>query len=450
MASAGLRPADAAHELETRPSRTRVTSQRARRAHSTAATAATTRSRSASAPSPLRFFEESTRRNDVTRRMAAHTTRRASVPTKRPAHARRRRRQPVDAAARSQLGARSASPVSAPIEQSRRCDSKNTRRGDITRRTAAHATRPARASTERPAHGKSGRRHSVDTTARSRLSARSALPVSALIEPSRQVRQAEAHRCHLLHGGARACRRNDRRTHDEVGGARSARRLARQEAEKPHPGSPGSAPPPPAGNPHPVLTPNTVHRAPVGQGPAGSWLVGHSPWVLVFGFRSRVAGPNVVSIHEEGGTAGRPTELCFLWLGATHQKTHIENSESHKRNKKVTAHVRYPTKDSARGAQCAARRSPTQKLPPNTSLYFYIFLGKARCPRQRESIYRRGGGGMTTPAWCCRRRWRAPKPKSMTSKKKNDATLSDHKLETDRPARTFQAVTLLSGTRSAK
>ena len=28
-----------------------------------------------------------------------------------------------------------------------------------------------------------------------------------------------------------------------------------------------------------------------------------------FVFRSRVAGPNVVSIHEEGGTAGRP---CFL------------------------------------------------------------------------------------------------------------------------------------------
>ena len=31
-------------------------------------------------------------------------------------------------------------------------------------------------------------------------------------------------------------------------------------------------------------------------------------------FRSRVAGPNVVSIHEEGGTAGRPTGPCFLAL----------------------------------------------------------------------------------------------------------------------------------------
>ena len=33
---------------------------------------------------------------------------------------------------------------------------------------------------------------------------------------------------------------------------------------------------------------------------------------------------------------------------------------------------------------------------------------------------------------------------------KNDATLSDHWLETDRPARTFQADTPLSGARSAK
>ena len=29
-------------------------------------------------------------------------------------------------------------------------------------------------------------------------------------------------------------------------------------------------------------------------------------------FRSRVAGPNVVSTHEDGGTTERPTGLCFL------------------------------------------------------------------------------------------------------------------------------------------
>ena len=49
-------------------------------------------------------------------------------------------------------------------------------------------------------------------------------------------------------------------------------------------------------------------------------------------------------------------------LVVTHKETHIEKSKSHnKRKKKDTNHVRYPTKDSARGAQCAARRSPTQK-----------------------------------------------------------------------------------------
>ena len=36
--------------------------------------------------------------------------------------------------------------------------------------------------------------------------------------------------------------------------------------------------------------------------------------MIGFVFRSRVAGPNVVSIHEEGGTAGRPTGPCFLAL----------------------------------------------------------------------------------------------------------------------------------------
>ena len=47
----------------------------------------------------------------------------------------------------------------------------------------------------------------------------------------------------------------------------------RLEAEKPHPDLSGSAPPPPAENRHPALTPSTLHRAPVGQGPSGSnWL----------------------------------------------------------------------------------------------------------------------------------------------------------------------------------
>ena len=37
--------------------------------------------------------------------------------------------------------------------------------------------------------------------------------------------------------------------------------------------------------------------------------------ILCIVFRSsRVAGPNAVSIHEEGGTAGRPAGPCFLAL----------------------------------------------------------------------------------------------------------------------------------------
>ena len=86
-------------------------------------------------------------------------------------------------------------------------------------------------------------------------------------------------------------------------------------------------------------------------------------------FRSRVAGPNVVSIHEEGGTAGRPTAgPCFLAgkfdLPAccdSQRNPHRKIGSHTTRKKKDTNHVRYPTKDSARGAQCAARRSPTEK-----------------------------------------------------------------------------------------
>ena len=59
------------------------------------------------------------------------------------------------------------------------------RRGDVTdarRRTR----RRARASAVRPAHARCNRRRSVGSTTLSRLGARSASPVSALREPSRQ------------------------------------------------------------------------------------------------------------------------------------------------------------------------------------------------------------------------------------------------------------------------
>ena len=80
----------------------------------------------------------------------------------------------------------------------------------------------------------------------------------------------------------------------------------RLEAEKPHPGSSGSAPPPPAGNPHPGLTPSTLHRAPVGQGPSGpDWLA------TALGFWSgralatgtAWAGLCLIHHHHRGGVA---------------------------------------------------------------------------------------------------------------------------------------------------
>ena len=176
---------------------------------------------------------ESKRRGDVTRH-TAHTTRRARVSTARSAHARRGRRRSVGTTTRSRLGARSASPVSALTEPNRRCDAESKRRGDVTRHTA-HTTRRARVSTARSAHARRGRRRSVGTTTRSRLGARSASPVSALTEPNRRCDERARGAVMSLdtrrtRHGARVCRRHDRRTHDEVGGARSARRLARGSA----------------------------------------------------------------------------------------------------------------------------------------------------------------------------------------------------------------------------
>ena len=91
----------------------------------------------------------------------------------------------VGATTRSRIGAHSASPVSAQIEPSRRCDAESMRRGDVTRHTA-HTTRRARVPTARSVHTRRGRQRSVGTTTRSRLGARSASPVSALTEPNRR------------------------------------------------------------------------------------------------------------------------------------------------------------------------------------------------------------------------------------------------------------------------
>jgi hypothetical protein len=76
-------------------------------------------------------------RGDVAQRTAAHTAARTCVDGTTGTRTTNRRRS-VGATTRSWLGARSASPVSALIEPSRRCDEEIRRRGDVTRRTAAH------------------------------------------------------------------------------------------------------------------------------------------------------------------------------------------------------------------------------------------------------------------------------------------------------------------------
>ena len=70
--------------------------------------------------------------------------------------------------------------------------------------------RRARASAVRPAHARRGRRRSVGATTRSRLGARSASLVSALIEPSRQCdeesrRRGDVTRPTAAHAAARTC-----------------------------------------------------------------------------------------------------------------------------------------------------------------------------------------------------------------------------------------------------
>ena len=91
-------------------------------------------------------------------------------------------------------------------------------------------------STARSAHARQGRRRSVGTTTRSRLGARSAGVAGAgsdRAEPAMQRKRrgdVTRHTAHTTRECVCVCRRRDRRTHDKVGGARSARRLARGSA----------------------------------------------------------------------------------------------------------------------------------------------------------------------------------------------------------------------------
>ena len=163
------------------------------------------------------------------------TRRHARASAARSAHARRGRRRSVGTATRSRLGARSASPVSALTEPSRRCNARGAVMSLDTRRTRHGGCVCACRRRDRRTHDEVGGTRSARRLARGSALARRASPVSALTEPSRRcnargaVMSLDTRR--TRHGGCVcACRQRDRRTHDEVGGARSARRLARGSA----------------------------------------------------------------------------------------------------------------------------------------------------------------------------------------------------------------------------
>ena len=137
--------------------------------------------------------------------------------------------------ARGSALARRASPVAALTEPSRRCNARDTVMSLDTRRTRHGEYVCACRRRDRRTHDEVGGARSARRLARGAALARRASPVSALTEPSRRcnargaVMSLDIRR--TRHGECVcACRRHDRRTHDEVGGARSARRLARGSA----------------------------------------------------------------------------------------------------------------------------------------------------------------------------------------------------------------------------
>ena len=141
--------------------------------------------------------------------------------------------RPARRLARGSALARRASPVSALTEPSRRCNARGAVMSLDTRRTPRECVCVCRRR-DRRTHDEVGGARSARRLARGSALARRASPVSALTEPSRRCNARGA----VMSLDARrtprecvcVCRRRDRRTHDEVGGARSARRLARGSA----------------------------------------------------------------------------------------------------------------------------------------------------------------------------------------------------------------------------
>ena len=173
------------------------------------------------------------RRSDVTRH-TAHTTRERVCLCRR---SDRRTHDEVGGArsarrlARGSALARRASPVSALTEPSRRCNARGAVMSLDTRRTPRECVCVCRRR-DRRTHDEVGGARSARRLARGSALARRDLPVSAQTEPSRRcnargaVMSLDTRR--TRHGEyVCACRRRDRRTDKDVGGARSAERLAR-------------------------------------------------------------------------------------------------------------------------------------------------------------------------------------------------------------------------------
>ena len=122
------------------------------------------------------------------------------------------------------------------LRQSRAGSATRRARGAVMSLDTRRTRNGACVSMARSAHARQGRRRSVGTTTRSRLGARSAGVAgvgSDRAEPAMQRKRrgdVTRHTAHTTRECVCVCRRRDRRTHDKVGGARSARRLARGSA----------------------------------------------------------------------------------------------------------------------------------------------------------------------------------------------------------------------------
>ena len=90
-------------------------------------------------------------------------------------------------------------------------------------------------------------------------------------------------------------------------------------------------------------------------------------------------------------------------------------------------------------------KTPTHHFP----LFFIFFLWAKKGAQGRESLFTGAGRRDGDTSIVLSAAVTSPEAEEHGVKKKNDATRFGHGLETDRPSRTFQADTPLSGARIA-